>query len=106
MSDVERRILALPVRYGGLGIANPVLTADRKYNVSVDLTENLTNIIYNQERSLDNYDKEGLKNRINIHKAAKEQHPNDEYNEISTLVNSNLKRSMELARERKDLVHG
>ena len=66
----------------------------------MDLTENLTNIIYNQERSLDNYDKEGLKNRINIHKAAKEQHLNDEYNEISTMVNSNLKHSMELAREK------
>ena len=27
--DVERRVLALPVRYGGLGISNPVLTVDR-----------------------------------------------------------------------------
>ena len=44
VSDVERRILALPVRYGGLGIANLVLTADREYNVSVDLTENLTTL--------------------------------------------------------------
>ena len=29
VSDVKQRILALPVRYGGLGIANSVLTADR-----------------------------------------------------------------------------
>ena len=29
VSDVERRLIALPVRCGGLGITNPVLNADR-----------------------------------------------------------------------------
>ena len=31
VSDVERRLLALPVRFGGLAIQNPVNTADREY---------------------------------------------------------------------------
>ena len=29
VSKLQRDLLALPVRYGGLGIANPVQTADR-----------------------------------------------------------------------------
>ena len=28
VSDIERRILALPVRLGGIGLSNPVLSAD------------------------------------------------------------------------------
>ena len=28
VSDIERRILALPIRLGGLGVQNPVLTED------------------------------------------------------------------------------
>ena len=27
VSDIERRILALPVRFGGIGLINPVLSA-------------------------------------------------------------------------------
>ena len=34
VSDVERSILSLPVRYGGLGIANPVNTSEREYQAS------------------------------------------------------------------------
>ena len=31
VSDAEHRILALPVRFGGIGILNPVETADQEY---------------------------------------------------------------------------
>ncbi len=63
VSDLERRILALPVRYGGIGLLNPVETAEIEYETSVATTENLTEIIYNQERNFDNLDETKAKSR-------------------------------------------
>ena len=65
VSDVERRILALPVRFGGIGVLNPVETADREYETSVNVTSNLKSIIYNQEDTLANLDEERTKSLIN-----------------------------------------
>ena len=45
ISDTERKILLLPVRFGGIGIPNPVLTADHEFSASVDITSSLTEII-------------------------------------------------------------
>ena len=39
VSDLERRIFSLPVRYGGLGISNPVETCNREYQASKTITE-------------------------------------------------------------------
>ena len=55
VSNLQRDMLALPVRYGGLGIANPVKTADREYETSRKVTENLTELIKQQEISLESY---------------------------------------------------
>ena len=45
ISDIERNILALPVRKGGIGIANPVTTSDHEFSASIAITRNLTDII-------------------------------------------------------------
>ena len=34
VSDIERKILALPVRFGGIGLLNPVETADTEYRIT------------------------------------------------------------------------
>ena len=46
----------MPVRLGGMGIDNPVLTSDFEYAASTTITETLANIIYRQENNFDNYD--------------------------------------------------
>ena len=61
VSELEREIIALPVRFGGLGIPNPSIAAQTEYNASKCVTENLTRLIRNQERSLDNYDETHVK---------------------------------------------
>ena len=43
VSNLQRDMFALPVRYCGRGIANPVKTADREYETSRKVTESLTN---------------------------------------------------------------
>ena len=49
ISDHEREIFELPVRYGGLGISNPVRTADSEFKNSIYVTEKLTGQIYEQD---------------------------------------------------------
>ena len=52
ISHVERKIFALPVRMGGMNILNPVETADTEYESSRYITENLAQVIGNQETDL------------------------------------------------------
>ena len=48
LSDTERQILSLPIRYGGVGIANPTKTSDREYEASKNcVTEDLVTLILN-----------------------------------------------------------
>ena len=46
---IERKLLSLPVRLGGLGIINPCEIADHEFNNSVKLTSTLTNAIIGQK---------------------------------------------------------
>ena len=60
--------MALPYRYGGIGILNPMQTAEREYNASVLITSNLTNLICDQEMDLSRLNKDEMsevKNQMN-----------------------------------------
>ena len=100
VSDIERRILALPVRLGGIGLSNPVLSADCEYSASASITRNLTNVIYSQDKDLKNYDRVQVENNIKLVKAQKERILQDEYNQLLEEVDVRTKRSMALAREK------
>ena len=56
ISDLERRILALPVRLGGIGIPNPTITADTEYNISASICQNLADAIILQMKDFENFD--------------------------------------------------
>ena len=49
ISDTERRMFALPHRYGGLAIRAPVTTAEEEFQASSLITAELTRAIVNQE---------------------------------------------------------
>ena len=73
LSDSERRLLALPYRYGGLGILIPTETADREYNASVRITSQLTDLICEQEIDITKLDREAVaetKSEMHQHKEA------------------------------------
>ena len=52
VSDIERDMLALPLRHGGMGIQNPVIISQREYEASKSITEELKTLIYNQDTDL------------------------------------------------------
>ena len=100
ISDLERRIVALPVRLGGLGIQNPVSTADTEFRNSCIVTENLTTLIVRQETNLTNYNIDTVKEDIARLKLEKEEGLLGQLEEIKDLVDDKLKRSLELAAEK------
>ena len=72
ISDLERNIIAMPVRYGGIGVANPVECCEREFTASKVISENLTDLIYNQETDLLNFDRKEQLVVIKAMKSAKE----------------------------------
>ena len=49
-NDIERLTLTLPPRLGGLGIPNPVTSADQEYNNSLKVTSPLAEKIITQDQ--------------------------------------------------------
>ena len=99
VSDVERRILALPVRLGGMGIADPTKSS-AEFTASTTITENLTRIICNQEGDFSNYDSELVKENIAVVKAEKERKLKEEREELYELVDSKMQRILDLCLEK------
>ena len=97
---MERRILALPVRMGGMGIENPAEKAMEEFLTSSAVTENHTQIIYNQERDFQNYDKEKIKQTIIDMKGQKERRLEDELAQIIEIADGKMKRHLNLALEK------
>lgn len=86
ISDLERRIFSLPYRYGGLGILNPITTAEREYCTSVKITAGLTNLICQQEMDLSLLDKEEMaKTKIQLKKEKEITYKEEKENIIEML---------------------
>ena len=101
VSDLERQILSLPVRFGGLGIANPVDAAEREYNASKAITQNLSNVILQQQQDISFYDQHGTAETIKRLKKEKEAFLNDKFDGIiSSIDDQSLKRCLLLNRDK------
>ena len=57
ISNLDRELLSLPVRIGGLNIPNPTIISPQEYHASLKITAPLVDIIYQQTGQLD-YDTE------------------------------------------------
>ena len=100
VTDTERKLISLPVRMGGLGIQNPTITADIEFRSSSIITTNLTELIENQEINLNNYDITRVQADINQIKSEKQEILAQRLEEVKSLVDEKLKRSIELACEK------
>ena len=100
VSEMERQILALPVRMGGMGIDNPVTTADHEFEASTLITNSLTSVIYRQESNFDNYDKSQVERVIKNVKQTKERRLKVEANNVMDSGTPEMKRILELAQEK------
>ena len=101
VSSHEREIFELPVRYGGLGIPNPVNTADNEFKNSVYVTEKLTEQIYNQELT-SQPDLQDIYRKKTIVDEKKEWEHKHRYNELknSPKTSTYMRRLLDLACEK------
>ena len=85
---------------GGLGIQNPVLTAEREFQNSTIITRSLTTLIKNQESDLSQYDAEEMMGIVKRLKMEKEESMVAELEAVKTSMNEKDRRSLELAGEK------
>ena len=101
ISEEERTLLSLPIRFSELGIANPSLTADREYDASRTVTEDLADLILRQEQDLSLYNPERTAEKVKNLKAAKELYLSERFNTLfEETPDTMLKRCMTLNREK------
>ena len=100
VNDIERLIFELPVKLGGLGLYNPIKTADTEFLASSRITANLTSIICNQEKDLINYDKDAVEHIVKEVKAEKEKAKQDAFQSIYNQVGEKMKRILKLSQEK------
>ena len=100
VTDLERKLISLPVRLGGLGINNPTLSADVEFHNSSFVTQNLTALIEQQETNLDSYNLSQVKKDIQQVQMEKEELLLERLEEVKNYVDEKLKRSIELACEK------
>ena len=100
ITDVERKIISLPVRLGGLGIQNPCETADIEFRNSTLVTRNLTELIIKQEKDLSGYDAEEVTALLKRLKSEKEESFLVKLEDLKTVMNEKTRRYVELAGEK------
>ena len=99
VNEIERKIFALPVKYGGLGILNPVETAEREFQNSCTITQNLTEIMENQETDLRHYNAVKMKENIKNIKSEKEMLV-QEFETLKNLLAEEARKYLEYAAEK------
>ncbi len=100
VTPIERRILALPVRLGGLGIHDPTKTAAFEYSASRKITEGLKELIVRQNTSIEILDNTQVKKTKQELKIAKENQYKEELNYLIANISPLKQRCLELSREK------
>ena len=100
VSNIERQIISLPYRYGGLGIQNPVETAETEFDTSIQVTEQLTKLIILQDMDVKKLDKPKIKETKAKLKSDKEEALKQKAIQLSQQLPAPQKRSLITAQEK------
>jgi len=88
VSPQERNMLALPVRFGGLGLTNPVECCDREYQASTHITTELSSLIFQQNQDLSLFNFENQRSLIKAMKAQKETFLKEKCSDVIASINN------------------
>ena len=100
VSDFERKLLSLPLRYGGIGLLNPVETAEHEYIASTTITESMTEQIFNQDMDISKIDKGQMRQLKNAMKTQKENKLQSKMTDLKIEMNERDRRYFEGAQEK------
>ena len=99
VKDEEKRLYALPVKHGGLGIPDPVRGADKAHATSTAATAHLTEavkgkVVFNVGEHVT-----CMKNARSSARAERDKHDEEEYNFIRSSLETNKRRTIARAKE-------
>ena len=103
LSPCERQIVSLPVRYGGLGLDNPMDRCEQEYQSSVKVTSELSKLILDQQQDLDMFDSSAQLLAIKELKIAKESSHKEKCDTIISqldAINQEMHRCIKLNQEK------
>ena len=100
INDEERDMLALPLRYGGLGMQNPVQTSDREYDASKKITDQLTGLIYHQDQDLSKLDRRQLVKKKELKTQKEDRFSSEKIKLEKTLTSESRKKAFCLASQK------
>jgi hypothetical protein len=99
ISDVERNLLALPCRLGGMGLINPTEISDEQYNSSRSITSSLVDLIMEMKYDIP----QELISEVRVKKSQIRRDRRTKQDDIAAelqIPNKKLKRNMEFAKEK------
>ena len=100
VSTIERSIIALPYRYGGLGIQDPTEVSNTEYQRSKQITEQLTEMIIRQDMDVTKLDNEDTKKKKREMKKQREIALKNKMLQIKEKLNEKDKKILEGAQEK------
>ena len=102
ITSTERDIFSLPTRFGGMGIVNPVETSEFEYRASIAITEQLKNIIINQQHNFDELNRSEIQSRRKEISSARKQLHEEKLQRIldNPTVTEGMQRALELSSEK------
>ena len=100
ISDIERRLFALPLRFGGLGIPDPTITSDREFSCSEMITRPLAELISRQSKNLADLDQALVKQYAQECKSQKENVFKQEQEMVHALLEEGKQKTFEMAAEK------
>ena len=96
--EQEKALFSLPLRFGGMGIQNPVETSDTEFVTSAAITRNLTDLILQQKTDLHQLDRSEMA-RVEASLLQKRNESlKESYNELKSKETDS--KFLELAREK------
>ena len=97
VSDLERRMLALPYRLGGMGIRNPVKSASSVHEASIKITKPLADLIVAQDMDITKLDAEVTKKTKKEVAAKRAAEASQEFEDIAGNLDEKAKRLLKCA---------
>jgi hypothetical protein len=97
ISEEQRKIIALPLRYGGLAIQNPVLTSDKEFQASNVITDEVQRLIYNQDTQIEKFDRSKMNTEKQSIRGIKEVKLKSDFEYLKGQMPKNQQRALEQA---------
>lgn len=96
----DRKIIALPLRFRGLGIQDPTDTCTREYEALVSIADELIQMILDQNQNIGETDRFSMKEKKQLAKRLKEAYFEQEYNAIVSGLSTHKAKVLEMNAEK------